>query len=545
MANLSGNAGEVRARNSVYVNSTEIDEQYDHDYSYGGLSRDAIVAKFEETPIEYDEMSYDSFARTQLTDRRPDTNLFADEGGRGRTNASSGYLQLRYYGHRGDADEVYRPEIFQGFAGEEDRDPRGINVEPDHKQLVRQHEARNRFIRFTSDAQETVTGGGRSESEVRQDNLKLRGVLKDRLSVFSQQIDGRNNPKAAVFGHVSSAQYSTLSPAYGEENEGMGGKQRKSSLLRKRIFGSAAYRDETDDQTRYSGKYTQVRRRKSKGAHNPRLAVHQNKFGKCDYTQTRRQMARLASTAAACRKNTQAITGDEVEFGSSVTTVVAKSAKLTDIIKALAHSKQESDFKQSDLTQVGKTARRGEARNTKLLTIDNTDRGVYDKLDVRMIYKSLKQGEVSRIKYKLERDSAAAVDYVEPLAGKSAGKDKLLRGGAANNSKSTMQDEFGSAKITTAYKSKRREKHQSGVNSSLTVLDADSDKTIGGKTAKYTKDGIDRVDRHRWEGRASTADNLHQERRTAPLGRKYTLRAVDRDSVESPADGFGDRVRYA
>src|ERR1700761_6917819 len=127
-----------------YVNQNEYNMPESKIYSTlsfdknGSMPNELLMSKFEETDLAPSDDYYESYARGLLTDYRPDDNKFEHEKPRSNVNQSAGKLQLQYYGHRGNADDPNHPEMYLGF---DDPDPRGINVDPDFKQLVKQERA--------------------------------------------------------------------------------------------------------------------------------------------------------------------------------------------------------------------------------------------------------------------------------------------------------------------------------------------------------------------------------------------------------------------
>jgi hypothetical protein len=207
--------------NIAYLPSEYIEDRYEnpndipnHNYDdednytidkglrYGDMPSEMLMAKFDETNIDYDTYQpleeLNDHWRTNLRDMGPDpTTLESDQP---RTdNQSKQFLNLRYHGDRAVSDvEVHHPELFLGFHGEEDREPRGGGrgtnpLEPDMKELKKQFEARMRFIRFTPDSANFVTGGQRSEAKAMADNQTVFRQARHRLKIFDTEFDGRKN----------------------------------------------------------------------------------------------------------------------------------------------------------------------------------------------------------------------------------------------------------------------------------------------------------------------------------------------------------------
>ena len=236
----------------------------DQAMQYGDMPSSMIMSKFEETDTGPDEHEYEDYARRTLVDWGPDTNKFEHEEARGGVNASKGKLQLQYFGHRGSAD-VYMPEIFQDFGGPEDHDPRGINVDPDMRKLKAQEESRMRFIRFTPDGCEQITGGMRSEDKIIKDTQAVRKQMKNKLQVFSRQLDGRIEGVRLCPKKRSEITKTVIAQSYGDHLRGLTTPMRRSHIICKSILRDRReVRDEMAEADFAVAKYGQSRRRQSK-----------------------------------------------------------------------------------------------------------------------------------------------------------------------------------------------------------------------------------------------------------------------------------------
>lgn len=217
---------------------------------YGDMPSSMLAQKFEETNIPFEGM-YDEYSRKVLTDWGPDNTLFEHERPRGGVNKGSGRLQLQYYGHRGDADVPYRAEYFDGFAGPENHDPRGINIDPNMMQLRHQADARHRFIRFSADQSEHITGGGLSEAQV-NDNLRTaHDKYKNSVNIFDRQLDGARNGMRRMYEHKSIQPLQDTTNSYGEmiKNEALT-PQNRVNIICNMIRNTKEWRDNTlDDNT--------------------------------------------------------------------------------------------------------------------------------------------------------------------------------------------------------------------------------------------------------------------------------------------------------
>lgn len=229
---------------------------------FGDMPNDILTSKFEETDMGDEEDKYYEYSRNIASDWGPDVTHFESEERRGNVNSSYGKLQLLHHGHRGNADGPELPEAFLGFAGPENRDPRGVNVDPDMKQLVRQQEARSRFLQFSPDASEHITGGGISEPQmigVRQGVFKRS---KNAMKVFDRQLLGRDNCKLPTFDNVSDV-FKQEDTEYRLERvqDYCEVPQRRVNLVCDKILrDTKIYRDSMLDQDYNLAKYSQARR---------------------------------------------------------------------------------------------------------------------------------------------------------------------------------------------------------------------------------------------------------------------------------------------
>lgn len=185
-------------------------ENYDNtasDYSiniggkYGDMPSEMLMAKFDETNMDDNYRPFenlDNHWRDVLRDLTPEPRSLESDQVR-RDNQSKQFLNLRYHGAREVSDvEVHHPEMFLGFSGEEDREPRGGNtgtnpMEPNFRKLTEQNQARLKYIKFAPDSCNNITGLGRSEAKAQADNLAVRRQVRHRTNIFSTSLDGRRS----------------------------------------------------------------------------------------------------------------------------------------------------------------------------------------------------------------------------------------------------------------------------------------------------------------------------------------------------------------
>lgn len=156
---------------------------------YGEMPDEALAAKFEETQYYNDsEDVYDNYARRNLKDWSPDPVSLESDFPR-RNYEAAGVLNIRYNGGRGKENMPSHPEAFLELT---EREPRGVNTDPDMRKMVQQQGARMRFIRFGADADNSVPEGVWSESEAfYKSRILTQQMIQPRLKVFSTSKDGR------------------------------------------------------------------------------------------------------------------------------------------------------------------------------------------------------------------------------------------------------------------------------------------------------------------------------------------------------------------
>ena len=171
---------------------------------FGEMPDEAIIAKFEETDIGESEYLLEDSQWETLADFRPDPRSFEYEQPQ-TNNQSVGLLNHRYTGTRSGQD-VHHPELFLGFHGEEDRDPRRTFTDPDFKELKKQQDMRMKYVRWNSDADNSITGGGWREDQVQGAKQAVLKSAKQRIKVFTTSKDGKRNGMNRTWEHRSIAE---------------------------------------------------------------------------------------------------------------------------------------------------------------------------------------------------------------------------------------------------------------------------------------------------------------------------------------------------
>lgn len=257
---------------------TETNFSIDNGLRYGDMPSEMLMQKFDETNVDFDSYqpleTLDDHWRSTLKDLSAQPTSLESDYRRTDTQSES-ILNLHHRGTRSVSDvDVHQPEMFLGFHGEEDREPRGgckgtNPLEPDFKEFTKQNQARLKYLRFTPDASLNVTGLGRSEAKAQADNQKLFRTLRGQLNWFNTSYDGRKNgismngglnPESLVYEQIG------LDPADSNYNDMIKQTQtdrrNKTTILSNKLFRNTnAYNQFTTDHVFKVAEYGQNHRR--------------------------------------------------------------------------------------------------------------------------------------------------------------------------------------------------------------------------------------------------------------------------------------------
>lgn len=501
---------------------------------YGQMSDGLLVAKFEETNMpDHDEHVYDNFARNTLSDFRPDSATFAHEAPRGATNRSKGFLQLRSEGHRGTAD-VERPELFLGFGGPEDMDPRGIATEPDFKQLKKQHEARMRFQRFDPDGSDHITGGGRNEFQVMQDKQKLIRWTRDRLKVFDRQIDGRREGMRREFRKRPVVKKQVLVQSYGDFIKDYAlNPQRRANIISKQIIrDTRAYRDETPDQDFQFMRYTQTCKQGVLNDTFKRALHYQNSadssVGDSDVSTQYKALAVLMSNMANRRREImKSVANGDIDHGQSADAVSRKTAPIArDIAIILASRRADMDYSDAD-DSVARKSVQPMATHQMIKFVDHNHEVQNAHLvNAAVIYKSVKEGaDMTKIKHLIKTDARAGDLRDEELAARKNGIQTLRE--LKMTQKVKHDTDAGKSVKTMSYRGIGQKIDQKVRNGRRDQKATESDATQTRHTPQQT---ADMINQNNLLTDSRFLDNGVKERLGGHLGSKYNMRDVQRDN---------------
>lgn len=502
---------------------------------YPGGPASLLARKFEETNSGPDEDMYDDYARRTLMDRTADTTLLAHEDTRGAVNKNKGILQHHYYGHRG-CEDVDRPELFLGFAGPDNHDPRGINVDPDMRKYRSQAEARNRFIRLTPDDSAFITGGGRSQGQLRADQQTLRRWARDRLKVFDRQMDGRREGlRRTAMQQESSVSKSVVVQGYGDliRDYALNPQRRANLICRQAIRNSRAWREGTADQDFAIAKYSQTCRRAKTSEKFQRVLGAQNAddtiWSDADSTIQFKTMGMLMSTIIAARKNRSAvIAGSDRDYSDATDSQARRSTPAHKDLEAVMYAIINSgDFGTSDTTRTGKNVAPQERQHLARVTVANHLTPAQHYLNAEIIYKSLRQGgDLSKIQQQVLGDATQTQTTEDVRIAAKSARMRMVSGAKLQTDDDTDKGDAPSAVIS--YKGLKPSKKPTADATRIIADGAagESDNTQARRTntTNYRTTNADDVDHM-----TQLYDNTSKERHGGRLGTKYTFRQMDRD----------------
>lgn len=493
---------------------------------HGVMVDSMLIDRFEETNMGYEDDIYDNYARTTLTDRTPDTNKFEHEEPRGAVNQNSGMLQLRYNGHRGNADTVYRPELFLGFMGDGDRERRGINVDPDFKEVRKQHEARTRFTRFSKDDSNFVVDGVRAERREIADKQAMFKITRNRTRVFDSEIDGRVSGKNMFTGGVppitqSNVCKQVIVQSYGDYvKDAALTPQRKAAVICDNIIrDTKEYRNSANDQDREFMRYTQTCKS------GPLRMEHKVKHGLVSASADFKQETRTKSFKAAgilmkniCNARHNLVADNDSDLANSRNTVAIKTAPISRDISIVTQGiRHEGDFAAGDDTQSRRNAAPKKRAQQITRVVQDRHLPSMHYNNALFITRAAKRGDLREAANNVVSDASRQGDISDFHYGKAAKREKI--GGFNANHDYDMDK--GASRATYQYKaSEKIIRDNKLLNTNVENFKTESDDSQMRKTAIHGDNmAIDNADID-----IELYDNQSKERGGAKLGSKYTRR---------------------
>jgi hypothetical protein len=186
---------------------------------FGGIPDALFASKYETGDDDDLDDMIEMDRRRTLADFGPDTPFLTDADPARSDNHSTGVINERTNGHRGFAQDPYRPEEFYGFAGPEDADPRGINLDPDMSKIRDESISRVRFQRWGAELPMKKPEGPRAEARVVSDELTHRVNAKFRLKIYDRQLEGMIYSNAGPHAHASLVKKVCTDSPYGDRIE--------------------------------------------------------------------------------------------------------------------------------------------------------------------------------------------------------------------------------------------------------------------------------------------------------------------------------------
>lgn len=488
--------------------------------TYGEPPSALLQARFEETDMGNDEYLYDDYARRTLTDWGPDKTLFEHE--EPWNNKNMAIIDLRYNGHRGK-EEVYKPEMFYGIM---DKDPRGINVEPDLKQARTQHEARTRYHKFTPNGPLQITSGNRAETRIIEDKQKANTWAKKRFKIFSRQLEvkrlGAHNP---IKAHKSLKCDQVCVPKYGEDMPDLAKVYLNNNTIasEKLVRDAQSYRATTADEEFAVGHYSMERRAKRFAKFNPMAMAAGSIDSDMDDHKSSIQYKAVGILMSKIVKQRREARLDGDLPDADRGTPAAKSAKVyQDLAAALREISQDAEFSASHTTISMKNTTPSLAEHTARLVQQTHLTPAHHYLAAEIMYKNIvPRGDYRGLLDETVTDQASP-EIVDITA--KAAKTAKMRLKTGRKLDVDGDGDYGESAETINYRTvlQRDPKHMGD----LVQTDAEfyaSDLTQARKEAHKKHRVVDKED-FRLDGRFG--DNHAKDRRIRGIGSKYMVRHI-------------------
>lgn len=498
-----------------------------------GLPSALFQSKFEQTNMSDDAMGdYDDYARGLLVDRTADKIAFEHEMPRGGVNARSGRLQLQYYGHRGTAD-YEKPEMFLDFGGADEADPRGIRTDPDTNKMRWQEAARMRFINPTPDMDYHITGGGRNQAQVMRDRVKADKMVKDRLNVFSRQLDGRVEGKSAPKHDMPSAVNQTRHTVHiGENMESDINLVRKGTIIAADMISRAEYINSAADGHLGTHQYTTGNRGRISidTSNRAALVAADNEFGAQTTNSNTKAVGMLMANITKQKKNNVDAMSGDIEYQDADQNKQRRPNVTTKVLKTtIAAIAQDADSADSTHTQMRSNPVPQKAEHLANVTAQDHLLDVMQTHNAEIIYKSVKSGrDMEKIRSLMITDATSPelTDIVMAASKSSAPKERKSMVGQ-NDEDAVRGDDI----VTYQYKTSPALVNASRVDSFAVSLNGqESDDTLIRGT-NHQQNNMNIV-----TATANTmgfSDNTSKDRHARPVGKKYMMRYIIGDRASS------------
>jgi hypothetical protein len=475
---------------------------------YGDISQSQIMSKFEETEYPEDENGYYEYSRRQASDFRPDQNTFEYEFPRGAVDRSYGIIALRENGTR-SMGVVDRPDLFLGI-GNDDHDPRGVATIPDFSGLRAQEQFRTKYIRFSKENINSVTGGGVSESGMIEAKKQTNIWKRDNLKVFSRQLDGRQEGMKRQQACESNVNKVELTSDYNDKikSDALNPTSPTKTISRKsKNEGKwrTAIGDQDIDLIIYANQTRKGINPKQERKLQTATGSTEQHFTASDNTQTKK------AAANTMKQITQLAQKSDSEFNNmSVECKNQLQKKKTDMQRILGAQKSDGYFHRSDYAVTYRTPT-PQQQNSQVIFM-NPDQEIVD-INKLIITKSVQEGNIR----KAQREVIQSTDFAkEDLTKTQKQAIKSIKSGTKLNVDGTMREL--SEHMETANYRHSQNKNKGLRNSEYCALaegDWNFQRKNVAKVGRFVTDGVD-------TSTTQFYDNQEFKRRELNIGAKYT-----------------------
>jgi hypothetical protein len=333
--------------------------------------------------------------------------------------------------------------------GSEDRDPRGINTDPDMKELSKQEQSRMRFIRFSADGSDQVTGGGLSEAQVMANKQKVFRTVRGKLRIFDRQLDGRREGLRRTYKHVSPYSHEAGKvQSYGDVITDQSlNIQRTANLICKQVLrDTPAWRAETTEDNFSINQYGQSRRAKKCVTNNSVLDAMNSAeadFNDADASRCYKTAGILMGNLVRVKKQSVDAGKLDIDLSTARETVSRKTAPMVrDIALVTRSTKAEMEFASSDNTQTRKNATPQLREHLARSTANDGSIPAHHYLNAEIMYKSVKPGaDTRKAKDKIISDSTDPLLLDMSPASRRAAKREVISGAKLNTDDDTDKSE--------------------------------------------------------------------------------------------------------
>lgn len=481
-----------------------------------------FVGKYEETDFPISDV--DGYQRELLSSVGPENATFEHEKGR-NSKSFDQHLQLRYDGHRGSATPWTEGQ-FTGIAGSsnplsEGYDPRPASAfhDPDMKQLTKQEKARMRFIRFTAENDEKITGGNRGELRAINDRVAADHAMASRMKIFDRQLTSMNPGKLLAPSRAAAIAMATRDTRFDDKDQlttvvGVGG-HRPGDIL---------YREAVSDQDfaiAYYGNASRKRRQHAAQTGNAAQLVDVD-IGIDQTRITIQQAAKLMKNMSRSSTYDSANTTEDADKYSSTESKTRKSGKAKADLLALIAIISDQALGIQSVTGLRKTSTQSTitGKRTENFVADH----IIDTFNAEVIKKGLKPGaNTAAIKANIQYMQDATDSGISAI--RKAANKKSSRVGTNSTIDAELMD---SGKAATIYKSRSSRGLPELLKlAAIEKFGSDSDKS---RIALTLKKKARRADNDETVSTQKFKDNQLLERHGGRLGTKNTRKFQDEES---------------